>query len=47
VPFVEVNTGEKLPWAATVAVHSFAAQPDLEGYAPLIEAFAREGARPS
>lgn len=26
------------------ASHSFATQPDLEGYTPLIEAFAREGA---
>jgi hypothetical protein len=46
VPFVEVHTSERLPWAATPAVHSFATQPDLEGYAPLVEAFAREGARP-
>jgi len=45
-PFVEVFTSEKLPWATTSAVHSFATQPDLDGYAPLIEAFAREGARP-
>jgi hypothetical protein len=34
VPFVEVFTSEKLPWATTAAVHSFA------------EAFARGGARP-
>jgi hypothetical protein len=47
VPFVEVFTSEKLPWATTPAVHSFATQPDLEGYAPLVEAFAREGARPA
>ena len=47
VPFVEVYTSEKLPWAATPAVHSFATQPDIEGYAPLVEAFAREGARPA
>ncbi len=46
VPFVEVNTAEKLPWATTPARHSFATQPDLDGYAPLVEAFAREGARP-
>jgi hypothetical protein len=46
VPFVEVFTAEKLPWATTPAVHSFAAQPDLDGYWPLVEAFAREGARP-
>jgi hypothetical protein len=47
VPYVEVRTAEKLPWATTPAKHSFATQPDLEGYQPLIEAFAREGARPS
>jgi hypothetical protein len=46
VPFVEVNTSEKLPWAATPAKHSFPTQPDLDGYQPLVEAFAREGARP-
>jgi hypothetical protein len=46
-PFVEVFTSEKLPWATTSAVHSFATQPTLEGYAPLVEAFAREGARPA
>jgi hypothetical protein len=45
-PFVEVYTAEKLPWATTPAPHSFAAQPDLEGYAPLVEAFARDGVRP-
>lgn len=47
VPYVETYTAEKLPWATTPAKHSFATQPDLEGYKPLIEAFAREGARPS
>jgi hypothetical protein len=47
VPFVEVFASEKLPWAATPAVHSFATQPDLEGYAPLVEAFSHEGARPA
>ena len=46
-PFVEVFTSEKLTWAMTSVVHSFATQPDLEGYAPLVEAFAREGARPA
>jgi hypothetical protein len=45
-PYVEVHTSEKLGWAATAAVHSFAGQPDLDGYGPLIEAFARDGARP-
>lgn len=43
---VEVYTADKLPWA-TPAFHSFPTQPDLDGYAPLIEAFARNGARPT
>lgn len=47
VPFVEVYISEKLPWATTFAVHSFATQPDIEGYQPLLDAFACEGARPS
>jgi hypothetical protein len=45
-PFVEVYTAEKLPWATTGAPHSFAQQPDLGGYQPLVDAFAVEGARP-
>jgi len=45
-PFVEVFTAEKLPWATTGARHSFASQPDLDGYAPLLEAFAGEGPHP-
>jgi hypothetical protein len=47
VPYVEVNTSERLPWATTPAKYSFSTQPDLEGYEPLVEAFAREGARPA
>jgi hypothetical protein len=45
-PFVETYTSEKLPWATTGAVHSFAGQPDMQAYTPLVEAFAREGKRP-
>jgi hypothetical protein len=45
-PFVEVYTDEKIPWATTSAPHSFASQPDMDGYTPLLEAFQREGARP-
>jgi hypothetical protein len=45
-PFAEFRTAEKLPWAVTGAVHSFATQPDEGGFAPLIAAYAREGARP-
>jgi hypothetical protein len=47
VPFIEVWIQERLPWASTPAVHSFATQPPFEDYAKLIEEFAREGARPT
>jgi hypothetical protein len=47
VPFIEVWTRERLPWTSTPAVHSFATQPEFEEYAGLIEAFARQGARPA
>ncbi len=46
VPFVEVFTSEKLAWAATPAAYSFGTQPELKDYAPLVEEFARRGARP-
>jgi hypothetical protein len=46
VPFVETFTSEMLPWATTPAKHSFETFPDLAGFQPLIEAYAREGARP-
>jgi len=46
-PFIEVYTSEKLPWAFTGATHSFATQPDLAGYQPLVEEFASSGARPA
>ena len=45
-PFVETFTSEKLPWAVTGAPHSFPTMPDPDGFRPLIEAFAHEGARP-
>jgi hypothetical protein len=45
-PFIEVFTSEKLAWATTGARHSFPTQPDLDGYTPLIEAFARAGPHP-
>jgi len=45
-PFVETWTGEKLPWAATAARHSYETAPDLAAFEPLIKAFAAEGARP-
>jgi hypothetical protein len=47
VPFIEVWTQERLPWASTPAVHSFATQPRFEDYAKLIGQFAQEGARPT
>ena len=46
-PFVEVCASEKLPWAVTGAMHSFATQPDMQEFAPLVAAFAREGRRPA
>ena len=47
VPFIEVATAEKLPWAATPAVHSYASQPALEEYEGLLAEFAQHphGAR--
>ena len=45
-PYIEIFTSRKLPWAATSAVHSFETMPDPQAFGPLIEAFAREGARP-
>jgi hypothetical protein len=47
VPFIEVWTQERLRWASTPAVHSFATQPRFEDYTKLIGQFAREGARPT
>jgi hypothetical protein len=35
------------PPAGTSAVQNFATQPELQGYRPLVEAFAREGAHPA
>jgi hypothetical protein len=46
-PFLEVNTSEKLAWAVTGARHSFATEPDLAGYQPLVAEFAQSGARPA
>ncbi|WP_428426951.1 GFA family protein [Pararhizobium sp.] len=39
-PFVETFTSEKLPWAATSAVHSYEAFPLMEAFAGLIQEFA-------
>ena len=46
VPFVETCTSEKLPWATTPAVHSYAKFPAMEEYAALVADFAARGARP-
>ncbi|MDB5693117.1 MAG: aldehyde-activating protein [Alphaproteobacteria bacterium] len=45
-PFVEFFTGEKLPWAATGAAHSYATQPGMEEYQALIADYQARGARP-
>jgi hypothetical protein len=46
VPFVETSTAEALPWAKTPAAHSFANIPPAEVFGPIVEEFARVGARP-
>jgi len=46
VPFVETSTAEALPWARTSATHSFANIPPAEVFGPIVEEFARVGARP-
>lgn len=40
-PFVETWTSEKLPWATTPAVHSYAALPAMEEYEALTAEFAQ------
>ena len=39
-PFIETWTAEKLPWAATSAVHSYEALPSFEEYEPLVAEYA-------
>ncbi|TPJ23615.1 GFA family protein [Mesorhizobium sp. B2-7-2] len=39
-PFIETWTSEKLPWAATSAVHSYATLPAFEEYEPLVAEYA-------
>lgn len=43
-PFIETWTSEKLPWATTPAVHSFATLPAFEEFAGLTKAFADQAA---
>lgn len=45
-PFIETHTAEKLPWAVTGAVHSFAKLPAMSDYDGLIREYAVRGARP-
>lgn len=46
LPYIETFAGERMPWVATPAKHSFETIPELPDFQPLIEAYAREGARP-
>jgi hypothetical protein len=46
VPFVESKTEERLPGVVSGAKHSYAGWPPREDYAALVEAYAREAARP-
>ena len=45
-PFVELWTGEKLPWAATGARHFYPGVPEIPEWEKLMTAYAAEGARP-
>ncbi len=38
-PFIETYTSEKLPWAATAAVHSFEQFPPMESYEGLLKEY--------
>ena len=44
VPFIEVFTAAKLPWAETGAVHSYATFPEMSEYGGLAREFAELGA---
>jgi hypothetical protein len=45
-PFIETCTAERLPWAATPAVHAFPGFPEPAQYPALLAEFAARGARP-
>lgn len=45
-PFVETFTNERLDWAETGAVHSYATAPDLPDYEPIVKEFADRGPLP-
>ncbi|MGK6312538.1 GFA family protein [Neorhizobium sp. DT-125] len=42
VPFIETYASEKLPWAATPAVHSYEKFPPFEAYEGLVKEFAEK-----
>jgi hypothetical protein len=46
-PFIEVWTSEKLSWATTPAMHSYATQPEFSAYQELIGEFTAHGAGPA
>ena len=46
VPYIETHASEKLPWAATAAVHSFPKLPEMTAFEGLIREYAAKGARP-
>jgi hypothetical protein len=41
-PFIETWTNEKLPWATTLAVHSYAALPAFDEYEGLTKEFVEQ-----
>ncbi|URK86542.1 GFA family protein [Rhizobium sp. RCAM05350] len=43
-PFIETFTSEKLPFAATAAVHSYETFPPMEAYEGLVQEFAAQSA---
>jgi len=45
-PYIETYTSEKLPWAATPAVHKYEKFPPPEVYGTLISEFAQNSPRP-
>ncbi|MBV8685580.1 MAG: GFA family protein [Alphaproteobacteria bacterium] len=46
VPYVELWTDEKLPWAETPARHAYPAGADAADWQRLMDGYAREGVRP-
>lgn len=45
-PFIETQTREKLPWAATPALHSYEQWPPFDAYEELIREYAQWLSRP-